>query len=280
MHPSDGTLRRSLDEPVAVDPANREHMATCARCAERVQRMSADAGWVQAMLPPPKLGVDVPAARSPARCAPRPPPSEGASVACACESDFASRNTTGDPGDGRGRRGGRGQRGARGHRGSPGLPEPLPALAAGARPGHGGGRPLPRRACQLRDGQRRFVDRVSTRTGCRRRRGRGRPRRSRWWRISPQGRRRAEVRGRLGRCRDLHLQRGAGAGGGGARRRAAAGDARGAGRQHAVRVDRARGGGLVRCRSRRAAPAAAACLRARRSSSSTTRTPTVSRRPV
>ena len=49
MHPSDGTLRRSLDEPVAVDPAGREHIATCARCAERVQRMSADATWVQAM---------------------------------------------------------------------------------------------------------------------------------------------------------------------------------------------------------------------------------------
>ena len=50
MHPSDGTLRRSLDEPVAVDPARREHIARCARCAGRVQRMSADATWVQAVL--------------------------------------------------------------------------------------------------------------------------------------------------------------------------------------------------------------------------------------
>ncbi len=64
MHPSDGILRRSLDEPVAVDAAKREHMASCARCAERVRRMSADAGAVRAMLHSPNLGVDVAAARA------------------------------------------------------------------------------------------------------------------------------------------------------------------------------------------------------------------------
>jgi hypothetical protein len=64
MHPSDGTLRRSLDEPVAVDPAGREHIATCAHCAERVQHMSANATWVQAMLAPSDVVVDVPSARS------------------------------------------------------------------------------------------------------------------------------------------------------------------------------------------------------------------------
>jgi hypothetical protein len=63
MHPSDGTLRRSLDEPVAVDTGKREHVASCARCTERVRRMSADAGAVRAMLHSPNTGVDVAAAR-------------------------------------------------------------------------------------------------------------------------------------------------------------------------------------------------------------------------
>jgi hypothetical protein len=64
MHPSDGTLRRTLDEPSAFDAANREHVAICARCTERVQRMSADAGWVQAMLAVHDPIVDVPGARA------------------------------------------------------------------------------------------------------------------------------------------------------------------------------------------------------------------------
>ena len=64
MHPSDGTLRRALDESDAVDAANRRHMATCARCTERVQRMSANAGWVQAMLPVHDPVVDVSGARA------------------------------------------------------------------------------------------------------------------------------------------------------------------------------------------------------------------------
>jgi hypothetical protein len=64
MHPSDGTLRRALDEPIATDAASREHVATCARCAGRVQRMSADAGAVQAMLVSQDPVVDVAAARA------------------------------------------------------------------------------------------------------------------------------------------------------------------------------------------------------------------------
>jgi hypothetical protein len=64
MHPSDGTLRRSIDEPIAVDAVKREHVATCARCAERVRRISADAGAVQAMLRSPSAAVDVVAARA------------------------------------------------------------------------------------------------------------------------------------------------------------------------------------------------------------------------
>ena len=64
MHPSDGTLRRTLDEPSAVDAAKRDHVATCARCAQRIRRMSADAGSVQAMLPARDPVVDVTAARA------------------------------------------------------------------------------------------------------------------------------------------------------------------------------------------------------------------------
>jgi hypothetical protein len=64
MHPSDGTLRRALDEPVAVDAAHREHVATCARCAQRVERMSADAGAVRTMLAAPDPVIDLPSARA------------------------------------------------------------------------------------------------------------------------------------------------------------------------------------------------------------------------
>lgn len=64
MHPSDGTLRRSLDEPVAVDATNQAHLATCARCAARVRRMSADATAVHAMLGSPEAVVDVATSRA------------------------------------------------------------------------------------------------------------------------------------------------------------------------------------------------------------------------
>jgi hypothetical protein len=64
MHPSDGTLRRSLDERVAVDPARREHITTCARCSERVQRMTANAMWAGAMLTQSDPVVDLPSARA------------------------------------------------------------------------------------------------------------------------------------------------------------------------------------------------------------------------
>jgi hypothetical protein len=64
MHPSDGTLRRALDEPTAIAAAKREHVASCSRCAERVRRISADAGAVQAMLHTPSTGIDVVAARA------------------------------------------------------------------------------------------------------------------------------------------------------------------------------------------------------------------------
>jgi hypothetical protein len=64
MHPSNGTLRRSLDEPVAVDPAGRAHVATCARCSGRLRRMSADTAAVQAMFASRDPAVDLAAARA------------------------------------------------------------------------------------------------------------------------------------------------------------------------------------------------------------------------
>jgi hypothetical protein len=64
MHPSDGTLRRSLDEPVAVNAAAREHVGTCARCAGRLRRMHANAASIGTMLASPGPAVDVAAARA------------------------------------------------------------------------------------------------------------------------------------------------------------------------------------------------------------------------
>jgi hypothetical protein len=64
MHPSDGTLRRSLDEPVAVDTATYAHLATCARCARRVQALSANAALVGALLASTGPPVDVAGARA------------------------------------------------------------------------------------------------------------------------------------------------------------------------------------------------------------------------
>jgi hypothetical protein len=43
MHPSDGTFRRSLDEPVALDPRARRHLATCSRCEQRLGVIRTDA---------------------------------------------------------------------------------------------------------------------------------------------------------------------------------------------------------------------------------------------
>src|ERR1019366_7793004 len=64
MHPSDGTLRRSLDEPIAIAAASREHVVTCARCRDRVRRMRVDASSVRAMLVAQDPVVDVAAARA------------------------------------------------------------------------------------------------------------------------------------------------------------------------------------------------------------------------
>ncbi len=63
MHPSDGTLRRRLDEPVAIDAATRQHLATCSRCAGRLQRMEATASHAATLFAVADPAIDVEAAR-------------------------------------------------------------------------------------------------------------------------------------------------------------------------------------------------------------------------
>ncbi len=63
MHLSDGTLRRSLDEPVAVDPRSRRHLESCDRCRRRLAGVSDDAAKVGAMFAAHNRDVDVEAAR-------------------------------------------------------------------------------------------------------------------------------------------------------------------------------------------------------------------------
>ena len=64
MHPSDSMLRRSLDEPVALDPRERRHLATCSRCAKRLQTMETDAARAFATFATPDPSIDAAAARA------------------------------------------------------------------------------------------------------------------------------------------------------------------------------------------------------------------------
>jgi len=64
MHPSDGTLRRWLDEPVAIEAATRQHLAACSRCAGRLGRIGADASRAAVLLAVPAPAADVEAARA------------------------------------------------------------------------------------------------------------------------------------------------------------------------------------------------------------------------
>jgi hypothetical protein len=63
MHLSDGTLRRSLDEPVAVDSRSRRHLESCGRCRRRLAGVTDDAATVGAMFASRQPEVDVEAAR-------------------------------------------------------------------------------------------------------------------------------------------------------------------------------------------------------------------------
>lgn len=64
MHPSDGTLRRSLDEPFALEAAVQRHVTGCARCTGRLRVMERDASGVLAALATPTHASDVLAARA------------------------------------------------------------------------------------------------------------------------------------------------------------------------------------------------------------------------
>jgi hypothetical protein len=50
MHPSDGALRRALDEPASLADANRRHVAGCVRCQQVMERASADRDYAHALL--------------------------------------------------------------------------------------------------------------------------------------------------------------------------------------------------------------------------------------
>jgi hypothetical protein len=62
-HPTDGTLRRLLDEPAGVPDADREHVAACPTCLGDLGRVRTDARLTGAALEVPEAGdVDVDAA--------------------------------------------------------------------------------------------------------------------------------------------------------------------------------------------------------------------------
>ncbi len=63
MHLSDGALRRSLDEPVAIDSRSRGHLESCARCRRRLADVSADAARAGALFASREPAVHVDAAR-------------------------------------------------------------------------------------------------------------------------------------------------------------------------------------------------------------------------
>ena len=62
MHPSDGTLRRRLDEPVAIDAPVRQHIAACPRCTDRLARMETTASRAAALFAGTDPAIDVEAA--------------------------------------------------------------------------------------------------------------------------------------------------------------------------------------------------------------------------
>src|SRR5688572_15417614 len=61
-HPTDGVLRRLIDEPAGVTDDERAHVATCATCQRNLDAVRADAQLVGAALAPATAGVDPDAA--------------------------------------------------------------------------------------------------------------------------------------------------------------------------------------------------------------------------
>jgi anti-sigma factor RsiW len=50
MHLSDGTLRRSVDEPFALDAVRRRHLEACSQCRQRVDAIRTDSERVTALI--------------------------------------------------------------------------------------------------------------------------------------------------------------------------------------------------------------------------------------
>jgi hypothetical protein len=76
-HPTEGVLRRLLDEPAGVSEPDRRHVADCAECLDELAAARADADLVDAALATERVDVDVAAAwrrLSVASSDPRPVP--------------------------------------------------------------------------------------------------------------------------------------------------------------------------------------------------------------
>ena len=50
MHPTDGALRRALDEPASLPDTDRDHVATCAHCQHVLSEATADRDCAQSLL--------------------------------------------------------------------------------------------------------------------------------------------------------------------------------------------------------------------------------------
>jgi hypothetical protein len=50
MHPTDGALRRALDEPASLSDADRAHVSTCHRCQQALAEASSDRDYAQSLL--------------------------------------------------------------------------------------------------------------------------------------------------------------------------------------------------------------------------------------
>ncbi|MGY1638177.1 hypothetical protein ACI78V_16140 [Geodermatophilus sp. SYSU D00742] len=61
-HPSEGVLRRLVDEPAGVTDADRAHVSSCPTCLRALDDVRADAQLVDAALTPATTGVDLDAA--------------------------------------------------------------------------------------------------------------------------------------------------------------------------------------------------------------------------
>src|SRR5215212_7987943 len=72
-HPTEGTLRRVLDEPAGVSDSDRQHVAGCPQCLAGLAAMREDAALVEAALAVESGGdVDVAAAWRRLSTAPSP----------------------------------------------------------------------------------------------------------------------------------------------------------------------------------------------------------------